>query len=293
MNILEEGVLLLCCRLGEPIKPLTLTQFKDLGVRVRTCGIEPDRLAFLHASDLRQLGYEEQMAEHILHLLSRRKALEAYLARAERLGIYALTRVSQGYPGRITQKLSASRPPALFAMGDSSLLDRPAIAVVGSRDLRPENRAFAETVGQLIAREGFVLVSGGARGADSAAQQACLDAGGSCIVFLPDRLDVRTPKERVLYLSAEGYDFPFTSARALYRNKLIHMSCEKAFAVQCTYGQGGTWQGCTENLKHGWSELFVFDDGSQAMAELIRRGAEPVSRLSRIGPVSAKQITLF
>ena len=59
MTAAEEGVLLLCCRLGsEDVKPLTMAQFRDLGLRVRAAIPGGDPLAEMTPTDLRRLGYE-------------------------------------------------------------------------------------------------------------------------------------------------------------------------------------------------------------------------------------------
>lgn len=294
MTTIEEGVLLLCCGLGDPhCKPLTMAQFRQLGFRARATGQSGDGMSRLSCGELARLGYSQEEAQHILYLLDRQKQLESYLRHAEQFGISAITRVSGTYPVRISYHRKLSGPPVLFAMGDLSLLDRPAVAVVGSRSLRPENELFAAQAGRIAAQENFVLVSGGAHGADQTAQNACLSAGGRCIVVLPDCLAVRKPEKNVLYLSADGYDLPFSAPRALYRNTLIHMLGEKTLAAQCTYGSGGTWQGCMENLKHGWSDLYVFDDGSQGSCALIERGAAPVTHLRSIAGLQPAQTALF
>ena len=294
MNVLEEGVLLLCCRLGDnQIKPLTLPRFKELGLRVLGSLVGGNHLTELNASDLRRIGYGTEEAEHIINLLDRQSRLEEYLAHGEALGICAITRVSESYPQKIIKKQAASRPPALFCMGDTALLDKPGVAVVGSRELNAENEQFAKTVGRLAAEEGYVLISGGARGADTVAQEACLEVGGSCVVFVADRLDTYTPRQNVLYVSEDGYDIPFSAARALHRNGLIHMMGEKTLVAQCTCGKGGTWQGCTENLKRGWSDLFVFDDGSEAMTALMELGATGVAQITGLRTLENMQTSLF
>lgn len=294
MNIIEEGVLLLCCRLGERnVKPLTIAQYRELGLRVTGSLYGGNHLAQLHTQDLCRIGYSRADAERILNLLDRRQQMEDYLAKGQDLGIVPVTRVSASYPSRFIKQFGASRPPLLFAMGDLSLLEQPCIAVVGSRELRPDNEAFARQIGRCIAQEGYVLVSGGAKGADSAAQQACLEAGGRCVIFLPDRLDVRREEKNVLYMSADGYDLPFSSYRALHRNTLIHSLAIKAFACQTSFGRGGTWQGCTENLKHSWSDLFVYKDGSEGMMALADRGATAVEHVPSIRLLQSSQSSLF
>ena len=294
MNILEEGVLLLCCRLGDKqAKPMSMAQFRDLSRCVSAASLKEDGLRELTAKDLLQFGCDLPRAEEIIGLLSRQGQLERYLRQGAEKGIFPITRLSPSYPSRFVQKKALSRPTILFALGDKSLLERPAIAVIGSRQLNPENEAIAKAAGRLAAEEGLVLVSGGARGADTVAQQACLDAGGRCVIFSADRLDEQTPHDRLLYVSAEGYDIPFSAIRALQRNDLIHMLGEKTIAVQCTLGKGGTWRGCIDNLKHRWSELYVFDDGSEAMSALMAQGATGFRNLSSIEDLQNTQTSLF
>ena len=114
--------------------------------------------------------------------------------------------------------------------------------------------------GKLAAAEGFTLVSGGAAGADTVAQEACLAAGGRVICFVPDSLLDHPARQNVLYCSAGGYELPFSTPRALARNCLIHAMGEKTLVAQCAEGTGGTWSGSQWNLRRGMSELYVFDD---------------------------------
>ena len=294
MTAAEEGVLLLCCRLGDDAaKPLTMAQFRDLGLRARACNPVGDPLADVTANNLIRLGYDEVQASRIAALLDRRDRLAAYLAAGEKRGIVPITRVSPVYPLRISRQLQFSAPPVLFAIGNPDLLTRPSVAVVGSRTLLPENESFAKSAGRQAAEEGLVLVSGNAHGADQTAQNACLDAGGSCIVFVADRLTDHRPHPRILYLSEDGYDLPFSPARALHRNGLIHMQGDKTIAAQCTYGKGGTWEGCMDNLKHSWSPLFVFDDGSPGTTALMERGASGIRQITTIAALIPPQLTLF
>ena len=66
MTAAEEGVLLLCSRLGDPnMKPLTMPQFRELGLRVRSAGLNGDPLRQLQAQDLLCLGYDEIFAGQI------------------------------------------------------------------------------------------------------------------------------------------------------------------------------------------------------------------------------------
>ena len=272
----ERGFLLLCCHLGNPERrPLTAAQFRKLARRVRDSEKAPgDRE--LELSDLTKLGYDAEDGRRILKLLDEEALLARYLAKADRYGCVPLTRLTPGYPRRILEALGDDAPGCIWARGDLSLLERPGIALVGSRELRPENRRFAREAGSQTARQGLTLISGNARGADRTAQDACLSAGGGVISILADRLTDHVPVRKILYLSEEGFDLEFSAQRALSRNRCIHALGITVIAAQCSLQTGGTWDGSVKNLRFGWSPLCVFDDGSESANLLEQMGAEQI-----------------
>ena len=158
-----------------------------------------------------------------------------------------------------------------------------------------ENADFAAQVGYQAARQGYVLISGNARGADSIAQNACLEAGGQVISVVADELAEKRGSSHVLYVSLEGFDLPFTPARALSRNRVIHALGEKTLVAQCAAGMGGTWDGTVRNLHAGWSPVFCFPDGSEAVQRLIQLGAGSVrtEQLSDLGALQEDALRLF
>ena len=269
----ERGFLLLCCHLGDPQRrPLTVAQFRKLARLVRS-GDKDMADRDLELSDLTRLGCGKEEAQRILSLLSEEERLDRYLNKGAKFGCIPLTPLSPGYPRRLLSALGDDAPACLWARGDLSLLDRPGIALVGSRDLGPENEAFARQTGTEAAGQGFVLISGNARGADRTAQEAALAAGGAVISILADRLTDHVPGPNTLYLSEEGYDLEFSAQRALSRNRCIHAMGLSAIAAQCTLRSGGTWDGSVKNLRFGWSPLYIFDDGSESANLLEQMGA--------------------
>ena len=189
------------------------------------------------------------------------------------MGCVALPRVAPGYPKILQDRLGLDSPGVLWCKGDISLLERPMISLVGSRELYSQNREFAGAVGALAARLGYVLVSGNARGADMEAQESCLRHGGCVISVVADALCKAPVRPNVLYLAEEGYDLSFTSLRALSRNRVIHALPRMTFVAQCSLERGGTWKGTTQNLRNCWSAVCCFDDGSAAARALEKRGA--------------------
>ena len=272
----EKGFLLLCCHLGNPErKPLTPAQFRKLARRVRDSEKAPEERE-LEQKDLTKLGYSTEEACRILELFSEEALLERYLAKAAKQGCVPLTRLTSGYPRRILDALGDDAPGCIWARGDLSLLERPGIALVGSRELRPENERFARETGIQAARQDLTLISGNARGADRTAQDACLASGGGVISIVADRLTDHVPVGKILYLSEEGFDLEFSPQRALSRNRCIHALGISAIAAQCSLKTGGTWDGSVKNLRFGWSPLCVFDDGSESAELLCEMGAEEI-----------------
>lgn len=272
MRAEERALLLLRCALGRAVAPLNAEEYRSFAcllgehfAELATNGMTREALS-AH-------GCGASAAERLARLLECPDTVEHYLAAQGDISV--LTCLSDGFPQRL-RLLGAHCPPALFCRGDVSLLTRPAVALVGSRRLSAQNRRFAQHIGELAAREGRVLISGGAVGADTAAQEACLDAGGSVVCFVPDALYAHRARPRVLYCSDEGYEAEFTAARALRRNHFIHTAAEMSFVAQCEVGRGGTWAGATDALRRERTPVFVFADGSDGSAALIARGALPV-----------------
>ena len=270
----ERGFLLLTSHLGDPDrKPLTTAQFRTLADRVAKAE-RPDFEGDLEISDLAVLGYGGDMAKRIVMLLSEEERLDHYLRRGASAGCIPITRISEGYPLILRKRLGLDSPGCLWARGDVSLLAEPAVSLVGSRDLREENRRFAAEVGREAAGQGYVLVSGNARGADRTAQESCLAAGGKVISVVADELAKQPLGDNVLYLSEDGFEEAFSSQRALSRNRCIHALGLKTFVAQTRAGIGGTWDGTVKNLQNGWSHVYGCRDGSEGMALLGQMGAE-------------------
>ncbi len=276
MNAKERGFLLLTSQLGDPERrPLTVAQFRTLASRMAQME-KPSLDRELLPEDLIPLGYSCAEAARIVELLTRAGVLERYICRGKYSDCVPITRISDMYPLVLRKRLGLDAPSCLWAKGDLSLLNTQMIALVGSRELSGPNRLFAKRVGYEAARQGITLVSGNARGADRTAQEACLDNGGKVICVVADELEKYPPQKDVLYLSEDSFDLPFTSQRALSRNRVIHALGYLTLVAQCNFGVGGTWDGATKNLSKGWSPIFCFADGSEAVAELEQMGATTI-----------------
>ena len=274
----ESGFLLLTSQLGNPErKTLSVAQFRTLASRVRAADTSKDDRE-LSSKDLVALGYSQEMAQRIVALMTEEYLLEYYLSKGSKSDCVPLTRITKGYPLRVRDALGDDSPGCLWAKGDISLLETPCISLVGSRELGDENRKFAREVGMQAAKQGYTLVSGNARGADKAAQEACISAGGSVICVVADSLEKQKANDRILYIAEDGFDCVFSSQRALSRNRVIHSLGGATFVAQASLHRGGSWDGTVRNLQGHWNPVFCYDDGSDAMLELEQMGAHLIDR---------------
>lgn len=291
----EQGFLLLTSHLGNPNRPcLTTAQFRTLAQRVRQME-RPTAMRELNSSDLRQLGYDTSHSQRILALLEDGALLSHYLYRGSRSGCIPLTRLTEEYPSPLRKRLGDDAPGCIWTKGPLALLGKPAVALVGSRELSAPNAEFAREVGRQAALQGYVLISGNARGADKTAQDSCLYHGGEIISVIADRLDQQPPDSNILYLSEDGFDLPFSAQRALSRNRIIHALGCRTFVAQAQAHRGGTWDGAAQNLRHRWSPVSCFQDGSNAAKLLTELGADSIfiDDLSNFQSLNSQIIGLF
>jgi DNA processing protein len=87
-----------------------------------------------------------------------------------------------GYPVALRDLVPA--PDPLWFDGDEGILDRPSVAIVGTRRMTPYGERVARELAAALARAGAVVVSGLAQGIDCAAHGAAIDAGGSSVAVL-------------------------------------------------------------------------------------------------------------
>lgn len=106
---------------------------------------------------------------------------ERELAALERLGIHLIAMAEPAYPRPLAAVEDA--PPLLLVLGNVHVLQRPSVAIVGARNASGNGRQFARRLAQDLAeRHGLLVVSGLARGIDTAAHEGSL-AGGTCAVM--------------------------------------------------------------------------------------------------------------
>lgn len=111
-----------------------------------------------------------------------REWVAATIEQAGAEGIRLTTVLDEDYPANL--RLVYNLPPFLFYRGELRRDDARAVAVVGTRNPTEEGIARARRLSALLAENGVTVLSGVARGIDTAAHEACIEAGGRTIAIL-------------------------------------------------------------------------------------------------------------
>ncbi|MFZ1947703.1 MAG: DNA-processing protein DprA [bacterium] len=145
-------------------------------------------------ADMADLAGEMGLAAEEVAALARVREIAVGLCRTLRRSGVAITALGEpGYPALLAE--IAVPPPVVYVKGSLEAADANAVAIVGSR--KPSLAGFrmaVELAGDL-ARAGFTIVSGLARGIDTAAHRGALEAGGRTIAVLGSGIDVTYPPE--------------------------------------------------------------------------------------------------
>lgn len=274
-----EAILLLCGRFsserGETnlatAAPLTQKEYERLTKWLLECKLRPSDLLggdlAGRLSDLVHAGLERARVEA---LIARGTALALALEKWQRSGLWVLSRSDAAYPRRLKKKLGQSAPPLLYGAGEMSLLDVGGLAVVGSRNASEAALEFTRDVARACARDSLGVVSGGAKGVDVAAMQGASEAGGVVIgVLAADLLRASVNRQnrmgiqsgQLVLTSPFNPEAGFNAGNAMARNRYIYALADYALVVDSAEGEGGTWAGATEDLRHAWTPLYVRTPG--------------------------------
>ena len=213
-------------------------------------------------------------------------------------------------------------PIGLYRKGSHSF-DQPCIAIVGSRRTTLYGQSVAKKLGAELARLGFCVVSGLARGIDSAAHEGALSVGGKTVAVLGTGIDLIYPPENLaLYRQIEETgaivsEFPF-GRRAdrqsfAMRNRIIAGICDGVVVVESDVSGGSmitakfageqgrllfavpgridqvTSAGCHQLIRDGATLLTGVDDILNELNYLdgLRPQAIPEKVRTQAGPVLA------
>lgn len=216
------------------------------------------------------------------------RRFERALGQLGRVGGVVVTREDACYPDAFGEV--AEPPYLLFAAGDPSLLERRAVAIVGTRRPTDYGRAVARELGRELARRGYVIVSGMARGIDSVAHDAALAAGGGTIGILGHGIEGVYPREnRPLFGAVRERGLLITEFAPGERPKMGNFPRRNRLIAALAAGIVVVEMGLKSGAQH--TVTYALDQGRDVMAvpgpihapasagtnQLIRQGARLVT----------------
>ena len=248
-------------------KPLTTSEWAELSKQLKQNKLSP---SVLLKEDPENILYEKKQSEmtpsRLKCLLGRGGALGFALEKWQRSGLWVISQTNKDYPERLISRLGSKAPPVLFGYGNQNLLNKGGIAVVGSRNADQEDLDLTGVLGYEAAKQGYSIVSGGARGVDEGTMLGTLENEGTAIGVVANNLlrMALSAKYREHILSGDlaltspfNPEVGFNVGNAMARNKYIYCLADAAIVVNSTLNKGGTWSGAIECLKSQWVPLWV------------------------------------
>ncbi len=287
---------------------------------------QEERLARLRLIRSRRVGpstFRRLMAEHgtapaalaALPDVARAAGVEKYevcseaaarteIRAAKRLGARLLTLGDPDYPALLAG--CADAPPILWCVGNSELLARPTIAMVGTRNASSLGARMARRLAEDLSKAGFTIVSGLARGIDAISHHAALDGG--TIAVQAGGLDVIYPAENTslahdicrkgLRLSEQPFGLAPQARHFPQRNRIISGLARAVVVVEAA-ARSGSLITARNALDQGREVLAVpghpLDTRASGCNILIRDGAQLVRTaqdvIEAIGPADERAQT--
>jgi DNA processing protein len=209
--------------------------------------------------------------------------------RMERSGVAFVVPRDPGYPRLLCE---IHDPPVGLYRKGSHVFDGPCVAIVGSRRATAYGQSVARRLGAEFGQRGFCVVSGLARGVDTAAHEGALSAGGRTAAVLGTGIDVIHPPEnlglyrRIAESGAVLSEFPFGRSvdkdSFAMRSRVIAGICEAVVVVE-----SDLWGGAMSTAKFAGEQgrlLFAVPgridlSTSAGPNQLIRDGATLLTRV--------------
>jgi DNA processing protein len=213
--------------------------------------------------------------------------------------VNTILQIEPNYPPKLLTILGDKAPEKIYVWGNLDLLHKPAVGFCGSRNVSEKGLDITSDIAKQIAKFGWVVVSGHARGVDTTAHRTALENNAGTIIVLPQGIDsfrLRAElkkiakKENLLIISEFPRNAGWAVGRAMQRNRTI-ISLSSAMVLVESRTEGGTFNAGKDTL--GYQQpLFVVKYGSTEESNagnqyFIQRGAKqllknPVTMLANI-----------
>ena len=289
MNENSQAIIILCSHLCPPegINPLSISEWSKAAEALMNHKLEPKDILNFTEYEIDSLFSDAKISsERLMRLMDRSAGLFAEISRYKSEGINIYTRADKEYPVKLKIKLKQKCPPLFYCAGDISIAGLKVVGYAGSRNIDSDDEEFTRKTVMKTCAHKLGVVSGGAKGVDSIAAQTAFDEHMPVIEYVSGGLTAMLKKKDIrdnvirgnrLILSEVNPDAGFSVGSAMSRNKYIYAQSEAAVIIKSDLGNGGTWTGAAENIKHGWTKLFCRDKDYPGNIELIRMGAIPIN----------------
>ncbi|WP_211146973.1 DNA-processing protein DprA [Paenibacillus dokdonensis] len=176
---------------------IALHETKGVGrksiARLMMEGMLTEETMIYKGRDWEDYGFSAEISERLVHNLTDSALRQKIEERELDPFIQTLTILDSSYPALL--KESPDPPLVLYVRGNSDLLTRPGIAMVGTRIPTAYGRKMGGELAQGLCAGGLNVVSGLARGIDSICHEAALSCGGGTIAVMATGMDVIYPPE--------------------------------------------------------------------------------------------------
>jgi len=244
-------------------------------------------------------GVGSTLANQIL-LARQSLAAAQELALCRQLGVTLILRGQADYPPPLAQ--IPDPPSLLYVKGEIAPRDRLAIAIVGSRKSSPYGLRTASRLASALARAGFTIVSGLARGIDAAAHRAALAAGGRALGVFANGLASVYPPEHADLAAQVAAAGALVSESPMHRKPLAGLFTQRnriisGLALGVIVVEAAPRSGTLSTARHALEqnrEVFAVPGpvdslNSRGCNQLIKDGARPVESaddvIDALGPL--------
>lgn len=271
-------------------KPLTNIEWNRFALWLKSKSMSPEYLLLQDDVIINDFKDKTISTERLFALLERKSSLAMALEKWSKAGVWILNRGDNNYPKYVKDKLKSNAPPIFFGIGSVDLLNKKYIGVVGSRDANNEELYDTKRLALSITKNGYGVVSGGAKGVDESAMIGALENNGFSLGYVSDSLIKKSTSrlfrqyimdERLCLVSPFNPEAGFNVGNAMSRNKLIYTQSDATIIMKSDV-KGGTWEGAKENLKKNWVPTWVIDNNIIGNIELVKMGAKQLSSVNEI-----------
>lgn len=285
MNKNNRDIIITLCSylcVGDKVKPYTNNEWSTISSKLLKNKKEPSDLLNFTDEDFEEiLDFNNEDLMRIKRLFARTASLAFEIEKLNNKGINLITRADDLYPKVLKKKLGFKCPPIFYYCGNLKLLKNKFIGFVGSRAIDDKDIEFTQKAVEHYIKQGYSIVSGGAKGIDRTATSHALVNDGIVVEYLSDSLIRRIKdvevinairNDKLLLLSQTIPSAGFDVGTAMQRNKYIYCTSDTTIIIKSDLNKGGTWAGAMEALKYNLTNVCCWNNslykGNQALIEV-------------------------